>query len=128
MKRTTKKERKQNAICFYENFKKYSPNKVAVVVKRNPSTTNPYVRRTQFLTLPVCNGKSQYPNCEPVVIAESSTHGLEGCYMEFIEFVYGGRQDILYYEDRTRFFQWFYKTLGIKITYDDNFVIMFEKN
>lgn len=121
--RTSKEERKNNAKKFYENFKNYSPNKVAIVVKRNPSTTNPYVRRTQFLTLPVHNG-----NCEPVVIAESSTHGIEGCFMEFISFVYGGRQEVLYHEDRSRFFQWFYKTLGIKITYDDNFVIMFEKN
>lgn len=109
--RITKANRKQNAIKIYNSLKNSGCQ--AIVVQRSDSTTNPNVNRTQFIAASFGN---------PVVIAESSTLGIEGCFIEFIEFLKGGIVQTTYHE--CGFNEWLEKNLGIKITYNDGFVIM----
>lgn len=116
--RTSKKERKKNAVVFYNLFMNSNCNQAAVVVNRLPSS-NPNMCRCQFLAVPSTLAFME----KPVVIAES-TLGIEGCFMELIGFIYGGVQK-KYYEDG--FNEWLDKTCGFRITYKDGLVFMFEK-
>lgn len=118
--RISKKEREKNARQFYENFVNGFSDKAAIVVRRYDSTTNPNVNRVQFLA--VISGTSYG---EPNVIAESSTLGIEGCFMELFGFLKGGKQTT-YYEDG--FNKWMKETYGFEITYKDGLVFMLEKS
>lgn len=119
--RTNKKERRQNARQFYSVFMNGCSTKAAIVVKRNDSTSNPYVNRVQFLAVP--SGLA-YGN--PVVIAESSVLGIEGCFIELIDFIKGGIRQTTYHEDG--FNEWFEEVLGCRITYKDGLVFMLERD
>lgn len=118
--RTTKKGRKENAKQFYSTFMNGSCTKAAIVVRRYESTTNPNVNRVQFLAVTSGIG---YGN--PVVIAESITHGVEGCFLEFIESIKGGIRQITYFDDY--FNEWLEETLGCWISYKDGLVFMLER-
>ena len=118
--RVSKKDREKNARQFYRTFIDGCSNKAAIVVQRNNSTTNPNVNRVQFMAVP-----SSLAYAEPVVIAESSTHGIEGCFIELIGFIKGGIVQKTYYEDG--FNEWLKETCGFEITYKDGFVFMLER-
>lgn len=118
--RTSKAARKENARRFYKTFMNSDCNKVAIVVQRNESTTNPNVNRVQFLAIvPVLAFMKR-----PVVIAESGTDGIKGCFMELFGFIKDVPQK-LYYEDD--FNEWMKDTYGFEITYKDGLVFMLEK-
>lgn len=117
MKRIAKQERKENAVKFWNCFQN-GADQMAVIVKRNESTTNPYVNRTQFVA--VC---SLYKDI-PVVIAESVTHGIEGCFMELLQNIRNIPQTT-YFEDGFKDF--LKKEYGLIITYNDGLVIMLER-
>lgn len=118
--RSSKKEREQNAKRFYHIFMNSNCNKAAIVVQRSESTTNPNVNRVQFLAVPSTLGFME----KPVVIAESSAHGIEGCFMELLGFIKGGTQKT-YYEDG--FNEWVEENYNFRITYKDGLVFMLEK-
>lgn len=114
MKRTTKKERKDNAKNFYQLFNNHEENKACIIVERNNSS------RTQFLVVP---GALQSIN--PTVIAESTHLGVEGCWTELINNIKVGISQKTYYEDGFR--EWLQETLGFTITYCDKDVFIIEK-
>lgn len=88
-------------------------DQASIVVKRYPSN------KVQFL---VSNPEDVTEN--PVVIAESSTYDIEGCFMELIEFIKGGiPQKTLFESD---FNEWFAKTMGCYIV-NDAFVFILDK-
>lgn len=118
--RISKKERKENAIKFYNMFMNSNCNKAAIVVDRTESKTNPNINRFQFLAVPSTLGFME----KPVVIAESNVLGIEGCFMELLEFIKPCRQKT-YYEEG--FNKWLMETYGFEITYRDGFVFMLEK-
>lgn len=114
MQRTTKKERKDNARKFYQLFNNYEDNRACIVVERNNN------RRVQFLVVP---GALNWSN--PIVIAENTNLGIEGCWIELISSIKGGIQQKTYYEDG--FKEWLSETLGFAITYYDGMVFIIEK-
>lgn len=116
--RVTKEERKSNAKKWYGTFMGSNCPNQAVIIERNGSTTNPYVNRTQFKVV-IGTGN------DPIVIAESSTHGVEGCFMELIEFLCGGIRQTCYYEDG--FAEFLQKTLKFRISYNDGTVMMWTR-
>lgn len=115
MKRTTKEERAKNARQFYALLQNYK--KAAIVIERNESTSNPYVNRVRFLTVV---GSS---SGEPMVIAESPSLGMDGCFIELFQSLGSSRQ-VTMYEDG--FSDWLRKSFHIRITYNDKYVMMFE--
>lgn len=117
--RTSKQERKENALRFYSAFMNSNSNKAAIVVQRLNSS-NPHINKCQFLAVPSTLAYME----NPVVIAES-TLGIEGCFMELLEFIKPCRQKT-YWEDE--FNEWLLKEFGFEITYKDGFVFMLEKN
>ena len=118
--RTSKKERKENAVKFYNMFMNSSCNKAAIVVNRMESKTNSNINRCQFLAVPSTLAFME----KPIIIAESSTFGIEGCFMELLEFIKPCSQKT-YYEDG--FNEWLMKRYGFEITYIDGLVFMLEK-
>lgn len=120
--RTPKKERKENALRFYNMFMNSSCNKSAIVVKRTNSS-NPNINRCQFLTVPSTLAYME----NPVVIAES-TFGIDGCFREFLEFINNGYEPMerkSYWDDG--FNEWLNSIYGFEITYKDGLVFMLEK-
>lgn len=115
--RVSKKERKENAKSFYQQFMNGYSTKTAIVVNRQDSK-NPNIARCQFLAVPgsVASGT-------PVVIAES-VWGVEGCFMELLENIKLCPQKT-YYENG--FDDWLKETFGFEITYKDGFVFMLER-
>ncbi len=116
MRRTTKEERKENARQFYAMLQNYKV--AAVVVERNESTTNPYVNRTKLLTSVGSAG-------EPMVIAESPSDGITGCFWELMQNL--GREpnyDFNFFNKDS--LAWLRKTMHIGIKYKDNLVILLE--
>lgn len=118
--RISKKERKENALKFYNMFMNSNCDKAAIVVQRTESKTNPYVNRCQFLVVPSTLAFME----KPVIIAESNVLGIEGCFMELLEFIKPCKQKT-YHEDG--FNEWLEKTYGFKITYKGGLVFMLEK-
>lgn len=119
--RTSKKERKENARRFYSIFMNSNCNKAAIVVERTESKTNPNINRCQFLTVPSTLGFME----KPIIIAESNVDGIEGCFMELLNFIKPCRQKKIYHEDG--FNEWLLETYGFEITYKDGLVFMLEK-
>ena len=119
--RTSKKERKENAVKFYNMFMNSNCNKAAIVVERKESKTNPNVNRCQFLAVPSTLAFKE----KPVIIAESNILGIGGCFMELLDFIKPCKQRKTYYEDG--FNEWLKKTYGFEITYKDGLVFMLEK-
>jgi hypothetical protein len=112
MRRTTKKERTENARLFNTMLCSSYSNQGAIVVERNDST-NPCISRTRFIAC-VAYGA-------PIVIAES-TQGIQGCWMEYFKSIgYEGKQTEYYHDN---FHDWIYKEFQYKITYKDGLVFM----
>ena len=116
MKRTTQKERKENAKRFYSYFENCG-TQTAIVVQRSESTSNPYVNRTQFHA--VCGTMKD----NPCVIAESSTLGIEGCFYELLNNIKPMPQKG-YFE--AGFKEWMKDNYGLSIVYNDGFVLMIQ--
>lgn len=117
MARTSIKDRRTNARQWYQRFVNGYDTKNAIVIKRSKSTVNPNINRTQFYS---CNTYGT-----PIVIAESETFGIEGCFIELIEFIKGGIRQKTWFEDG--FKEWLEETTGLIITYNDGLVIMLER-
>lgn len=117
MKRTTKNERKLHAQAFWNCFQN-GAIKQAIVVERNKSTTNPYIVRTQFKA--VCSMLKD----DPVVIAESTTHGIEGCFVELLTNIKNVPQT-RYYDDGFKDF--LSREYNLQVNYNDGLVIMLER-
>ncbi len=120
--RTSKKERKKNALRFYNMFLNSSCKKAAIVVKRTNSS-NPNISRCQFLAVPSTLAYME----NPVVIAES-TLGIDGCFREMLGFLNGDYKPMeqkAYWDDG--FNEWLNEIYGFEITYKDGFVFMLEK-
>lgn len=115
--RTTKAERKDNAISFYRNFMHGNYNKIAVVVERTESS-NPCISRCRFIAR-----VTPLAMVAPLVIAES-TMGVEGCFIELLSSIRSCPQKT-YHEDG--FDKWLKDTYGFSITYRDGLVFMFER-
>lgn len=113
MERTQKKERKENAKLFYQHF--CDNGQKAAIVVRKPDNGS----RTQFITAHPLG--TAFKN---IVIAESREFGIEGCFYEFIESIFGGIRQTGYYEDG--FKGWIEKTCHMKITWNDGLVVMIE--
>jgi len=117
--RTSKKQRKENAVKFYNMFMNSNCNKAAIVVNKLNSS-NPHVNRCQFLAVLSTLAYME----EPVVIAES-TLGIDGCFIEFLGFINPCPKKT-YWEDG--FNEWLKNTFNFEITYKDGLVFMFEKD
>lgn len=117
--RTSKEQREANAKHWHQIFMHGVSSKSAIVVQRMQSKSNPNMNRCRFLAVPTAIGFA-----DPVVIAESATHGIDGCFMELVGFLYPGPQ-VTYYE--TGFNDWLKKTLHFEITYRDGLVFMLER-
>ena len=115
--RTTKKERQENARKIHYALMQGNYNKIAVVVNRIDSS-NPNVSRCQFLAVNPLSGSDK-----PIIFAES-TLGITGCFIEFISSFYDGVQKDYFEED---FHNWLAKTLHIRITYNDGYIIMLKR-
>lgn len=116
--RISKKERKENARQWYQRFLNGYDTKIAIVVKRNESTTNPYVNRTQFFS---CNTYGT-----PIIIAESSTDGITGCFYELLQNIKKLNDYRTYHEND--FNEWLKENYGMYITYRDGLVFMLERD
>lgn len=117
--RVSKSERQKNAKQFYSNLIIGYEGRVALVIKRSESTTNPNINRCQFLA---ATSISTTPN----VIADS-VDGIRGCFMELISFIDNKQQTKCYYGE-DGFNEWLYDTLKFRIVYDDGFVIILKRN
>ena len=90
--RISKKQRKENALNFYNAFINGHCDRAAIVVNRTNSN-NPNINRCQFLVVPSSLAYMQ----NPVVIAESVL-GVEGCFYELLDFIKPCSQKT-YFED-----------------------------
>lgn len=79
MRRTTKKERKENANRFYNMFMNSNCNQAAIVVERTESS-NSNINRCRFIAVPSTLAFME----NPIVIAESVS-GITGCFMELLD-------------------------------------------
>lgn len=115
--RISARERKENARQWYQRFINGYDTKIAIVVKRNESTTNPNINRTQFFS---CNNYGT-----PIIIAESSTDGIVGCFYELLQNIKKTDNFRSYHEND--FNEWLEENYGMYITYRDGFVFMLER-
>lgn len=116
--RTTKKERQENALRFYQAFMNSNCKQAAIVVNRMDSS-NPNINRCQFIAVPSTLAYME----KPVVIAES-TFGIAGCFKELIKTINPCPQKD-YYDDG--FNEWLKNTFDMEITYKDGLVFMLER-
>ena len=120
MKRTTKKERKENGNKFYSTFMNSNCNKAAIVVERlNSSNAN--INKCRFLAVTSTLAYME----SPIVIAES-TLGVTGCFMELLDNIKPEVESQKSYFDDD-FNDWLEKTYNFRITYKDGLVFMLEK-
>ena len=119
--RISKKERKENARRFYDMFMNSNCTKAAIVVERTENKTNPNINRCRFLAVSSTLAFME----KPVIIAESNVLGIEGCFMELLDFIKSCKQRKTNYEDG--FNDWLMETYGFEITYKDGLVFMLEK-
>lgn len=121
MKRTTKKERKENANRFYNMFMNGNYRQAAIVVERAESS-NPNINRCRFIAVPSTLAYME----NPIVIAESVL-GITGCFMELLDNIKPRRgMEKTYFDDE--FNNWLEETYKFRITYKDGLVFMLEKN
>ncbi len=117
--RVSKKERKENARRFYRSFKDSYNQQAAIIVNRTDSNCNPNINRCQLFAV-ISNAEST----KPVMIAESTTAELDGCFRELLTSIDNCPQKSYHDSD---FDAWIKKTYGFTITYNDGFVIMLSK-
>ena len=115
----TKKERIANARKFYNVFMSSNCNKVAVVIKHVESS-NPNVIRIQFWAVP-----STVAFMEGAVIISESKSGIQGAFAEFLDSINPVNPSLDYFNDN--FNDRLKKHYKFRITYNDGFVMMFEK-
>lgn len=115
MKRTTKKERKENAIKFYNSLK--NSGRAVVVVERT-NNTNPNCISAKFVT-----SSPLYEN-NLMVIADSKALGKEGCFYEFLNNIKSIYPQKGYFE--YGFENWLKENYGIEKTYDDGYAMIWE--
>jgi hypothetical protein len=118
--RVSKKDRKENAIEWYQTFMNSGCNKSAIVIDRKESS-NLNLCRVQFLAV---NSTLAFAE-KPIVIAESNTLGIDGCFMELIDFIKGDTMKKSYWDNH--FNTYLQKTMGFKITYRDGLVLLLER-
>lgn len=110
MKRTTQKQRTENAKAFNTMLCNWKEG--AIVVERIESS-NPNIVKTRFK---VC---VEYGT--PIIIAES-TQGISGCFIEYFKSIgYKGKQTD-YFDDN--FYDWIYREFDYTIKYKDGMVFM----
>lgn len=117
--RVSKAERKKNARYFYSRLTSGFKDRAAIVIKCDDSTTNPNIKRTQFIT----NLRDRWSR--PVVIAQSNIDGIVGCFNELIEFIGDGIEQEKYFH-QDGFNEWLNNYFDIRIVYNDGLVIMLE--
>jgi len=115
----TKKERISNARKFYNMFMFSNCNKAAVVIKHVESS-NPNINRIQFWAVPSTVAFME----GPVIIAESKL-GVQGAFTEFLDSINPVRPSLNYFDNN--FNDRLKKHYKFRITYNDGFVMMFEK-
>ena len=121
MKKTTKKERKENANRFYNMFMNSNCNQAAIVVERAESS-NPNINRCRFIAVPSTLAYME----SPIVIAESIL-GITGCFIELLDNIKPGMgTKKTYFDDG--FNNWLEENYKFRITYKDGLVFMLEKN
>lgn len=118
--RTTKKNRKENAVRFYNMFMNGNCNQAAIVVERLKSNIS-NINKCRFLTVPSTLAFME----EPLVIAESEL-GMTGCFIEFLDAIKPTK------ENRKTYFEygfndWLEETYKFRITYNDGLVCMLER-
>lgn len=86
MRRTTKKERKENANRFYNMFMNSNCNQAAIVVEKTESS-NPNINRCRFIAVPSTLAFME----NPIVIAESVS-GITGCFIELLDDIKSRRE------------------------------------
>ena len=119
--RTSKKERKKNALNFYRTFMNSNCNKAAIVVWRVPSS-NPNRNICRFMAVPSTLAYME----KPVVIAESA-FGIDGCFTEFLQNVETKKCcQKQYFDDGYN--NWLEEEYGFRITYKDGLVFMLERS
>lgn len=119
--RTSKKERKKNALNFYRTFMNSNCNKAAIVVWRVPSS-NPNRNIWRFMAVPSTLAYME----KPVVIAESA-FGINGCFTEFLQNVETKECcQKQYFDDGYN--DWLEEEYGFRITYKDGLVFMLERS
>jgi hypothetical protein len=90
------------------------------VEQRFESKTNPNVNRVQLIGV---IGTLAYGEA-PVVLAESSTEGVNGCFREFLTSIKDCSQ-VEYFDDM--FNDFLEEEYGFRITYRDGLIYMLEK-
>ena len=121
MRKTTKKERKENANRFYNMFMNSNCNQAAIVVERTESS-NPNINRCRFIAVPSTLAFME----NPIVIAESVSW-ITGCFMELLDDIKPRRgTEKTYFDDG--FNDWLEEMYKFRITYKDGLVFMLEKN
>lgn len=113
MERTTKEERKNNARYLYNMLMKCG--RVAVVVEKQESKTNPHINRCRLKAVISMDSK-------PCVIAES-TDGLTGCFYEFLNSI--KHLDKMTYFNEDGFYDFVAKNYGFEIDFFDGLVFIF---
>lgn len=117
MKRTTKKERSENANCFYRTLTEGYSDKAAIVVERSRQDTPQSTCRFWAVATPLAFGE------KPRVIAESR-RGIDGCFEEMLRSI-KPVNPVSYYDDA--FERWLEKEYRFWISYRDGLVFMLEK-
>ncbi len=117
MERTNAKQRKKNAVSFYQYLVTGNEQKAAIVIERTDSKTNPNIHRCRFITHHINSPASD------VVIAES-VDGVSGCFRELISNIHGDIPQKGFFENDFR--SWLRKTCHMKITWYDGLVMMIE--
>ncbi|HAU87859.1 MAG TPA: hypothetical protein DCW90_20955 [Lachnospiraceae bacterium] len=121
MRRTTKKERKENANRFYNMFMNSNCNQAAIVVERVESS-NPNINRCKFIAV-----SSTLAFMESSIVIAESVSGITGCFMELLDDIKPGKgTEKIYFDDG--FNDWLEETYKFRITYRDGLVFMLEKN
>lgn len=110
MKRTTQKQRTENAKAFNTMICEW---KEAAIVVERADTSNSNIVKTRFKACVVYG--------TPIVIAES-IEGISGCFREYFKSIgYQGKQTD-YFDDN--FNDWIYKEFDYTIEYKDGMVFM----
>lgn len=118
--RTPINERQKNTKQFYSNLMNGYDGRVALVVQRNESKTNPNINRCQFLT-------KLSTFSDPVVVVDS-VDGIRGGFVELITFISSSdKANTLYYGEQG-FNEWLCEIFNFRIVYDDGLVIILERN
>lgn len=116
--KTGKKDRQNNARCYYRAFFDGNCNSTSMVVERRKGR-NPDADKCRLWAVP----SSLAFSAAPVILAES-TAGIEGCFMEMLSAIRDIPQKS-YYEDD--FLEWLKKEYMFTISYRDGLVFILSK-